>query len=392
MPRKASFNVAAFKEKILETILHSPVALSRREIFDKCDFDYGKKTLETAFNRFVNRETTKALVAHIGDRKHRTYIAKNPPIPTEPDQSPPPVPLEAPVHRARPTFTVKEIADASEVTDALKVLRLASGDDGLVALSDDKREPSPDHAIRAMTSHYQTPFPVRRIFLAAGDVVYDFDIAKILKSVYAIFDNDNIKEFAPFRDFFADHTIISHDTLSTCAPLIALDIPPRAMQETRLAVRMLQYQAGIVGDDLGIDRIDGDDSKSVDSFNSSVQVYLKHSLYDHPAAITGAILPLFRELRGRLGDKLPTFDTYCAWLPRLASRQTPFLLSLQHPDLLDCVDLPSCNRFTRLLKLGVTAGCNWSCLSVPHLLSKGRCCLEALPAYRRKKSGGRIFP
>ena len=338
MPRQASFDVAAFQEKILDTILHSPVKQSRREIFARCGFDYGNKALESAFNRFIKREATQALVDCRGDRKNRVYVAKNPPIPTEPEQSPPPVSvlppqqsIEVPVHRERPpkpTFTVKKIDDGALV-DALSCLSVAAGREKLVALGVDKREPEKDHAFRAMTYSYNSTFPMKRIILAAGDIVYDFDIAKILKSVYATSDNDNIRGFAPFRDFFANHTVVSHDTLSTCAPLVALDIPPRAMQETRLAVRMLQYQAGVSGDD---------------SLKASVLHYLKQIPYNASTAKIATVLPLFRELRERLGDKLTTFDTYCAWLPRLASRQKPFALGLQHPDLLDNVDLPLCQQ------------------------------------------------
>ena len=341
MPRKPSFNKELFECKIIETILHSPVALTRREIFDKCTFDNSNRAMVTCFDRLNKQPHFEMLIDSHGDKKNRVYISKNPPQPINrsakapPVAAPPPQPSEvtippatAPIHRERPpkpTFTIKEIADASEVTDALKALSEASGDDGLVALAVDKREPQKDHAFRAMTYRYREAFPVRQIILAAGDIVYVFDIAKILKSVYASFDNDNIKGFAPFRDFFADHTIGSHDTLSTCAPLVALDIPPRAMQETRLAVRMLQYQAGVSGDD---------------SLKASVLRYLKHIPYSRRTAITGSILPLFRALREQLGDELTTFETYCRLLPRLARRQKPFLLSLQHPDLLDCVDLP----------------------------------------------------
>ena len=345
MPRKSSFNKDFFECKIIETILHSPVALTRREIFDKCGFENSHGGMLSCFDRLNKRSHFKMLIDSHGDKKNRVYISKNPPKPINrsakapPVAAPPPQPSEAtippvtaPIHRERPPkpiFTVKEIADASEVTDALKALSEASGDDGLVALAVDKREPPKDHAFRAMTYRYREAFPVRQIILAAGDIVIDFDIAKILKSVYASFDNDNIKGFAPFRDFFANHTIISHDTLSTCAPLVALDIPPRAMQETRLAVRMLQYQAGVSGDD---------------SLKASVLHYLKQIPYNASTAKIATVLPLFRELRERLGDKLTTYETYCAWLPRLASRQKPFALGLQHPDLLDNVDLPLCQQ------------------------------------------------
>ena len=345
MPRKASFDVERFETQIIETILHSPVEISRREIFDKCDFDNRHGGMLSCFGRLIKKSHFEMLIDSHGDKKNRVYISKNPPKPINrsakapPVAAPPPQPSEAtippvtaPIHQERPpkpTFTVKEIADASEVTDALKALSEASGDDGLVALGVDRREPEKDHAFRAMICHYNTPFPVRQIILAAGDVVYDFDIAKIFKSVFASFDNDNIKGFAPFRDFFANHTIISHDTLSTCAPLVSLDIPPRRLLETRLAVRMLQYESGIVGDD---------------SLKASVVHYLNQSPYNAGTATIATVLPLFRELCGRLGDKLPTYETCCAWLPRLARRQKPFLLSLQHPDLLDCVDLPLCQQ------------------------------------------------
>ena len=340
MPRQASFDVERFETQIIETILHSPVALSRRAIFDKCDFDNSNRAMVTCFDRLNKQPRFEMLIDSHGENKYRVYISKNPPKPinrsapqiaaSEPSPVPPPVktPKETPKEKARPpkpTFTVKDIADASGVTDALNALRDASGDDGLVALGVDKRAPEKDRAFKEMMLRYKEPFPLRRIILAAGDIVYDFDIRKIVTSVYARSDNDNIKGFAPFRDFFADHTVVSHDSLSTCAPLVALDIPLCAMQETRLAVRMLQDQAGVSGDD---------------SFNSSVGYYLKHIPYSRPDTITGSILPLFRELRGRLVDELTTFETFCRMLPILASGQKPFLLSLRHPDLLDCEDLP----------------------------------------------------
>ena len=104
---------------------------------------------------------------------------------------------------------MQAISDASEVTGALKALSDASGAERLVALGVDKREADRDPAFRMMTMNYgDVPLPVRQMILAAGDIVYDFDIAQILKSVYATSDNDNIGGFAPFRDFFANHTIV----------------------------------------------------------------------------------------------------------------------------------------------------------------------------------------
>ena len=342
MPRKASFDVERFETQIIETILHSPVEISRREIFDKCDFDNRHGGMLSCFGRLIKQSHFEMLIDNHGDKKHRVYISKNPPKPINraarapqivaPAPHPVAQPVKTPKEKERPpkpTFTAQEIADASEVTDALKALSEFSGDDGLVALGVDKRAPEKDRAFKEMMLRYKEPFPLRRIILAAGDIVYDFDIRKIVTSVYARSDNDNIKGFAPFRDFFANHTIISHDTLSTCAPLVALDIPPRRLLETRLAVRMLQYESGIVGDD---------------SLKASVFHYLNQSPYNAGTATIATVLPLFRELCGRLGDKLPTYETCCAWLPRLARRQKPFLLSLQHPDLLDCVDLPLCQQ------------------------------------------------
>ena len=298
MPRKASFDVERFETQIIKTILHSPVEISRREIFDKCDFDNRHGGMLSCFGRLIKQSHFEMLIDSHGDKKHRVYISKNPPksingdAPAPPIAAPQPPPVAPPVKtpketpKARPpkpTFTVKEIADASEVTDALKALSDASGDDGLVALSVDTREPQNDRAFRAMTVRYKEPFPMKQIILAAGDIVIDFDIPKILTSVYATSDNDNIKRFSPFREFFADHTVVSHDTLSTCVPLfdLEIDIPPRAMQETRLAVRMLQHESGIVGDD---------------DFDSSVGCYLNDIPYSRRTAITGSILPLFRAL------------------------------------------------------------------------------------------------
>ena len=357
MPRQASFDVPAFEQKILDAILRSPVEQSRREIFDRCGFDNENKALLSCFDRYLKNPAVELLVDKRGDRKHRTYIAKNPPIPTKPALSevkPPsasetqgsPKPSQSQPRSSRltsasekfvrakppvPTFMVHEISEGSEVIDALSALSDASGAEKMVAVGVDKREPKKKRVLGrlSISPGYEHPVPLREIILAAGDVVYDFDISQILKSVYAISDNDNIRGFAPFRDFFANHTIVSHDTLSACAPLIALDIPPRAMQETRLAVRMLQYQAGVSGDD---------------SLKASVLHYLKQIPYNASTAKIATVLPLFRELRERLGDKLTTYETYCAWLPRLASRQKPFALGLQHPDLLDNVDLPLCQQ------------------------------------------------
>ena len=348
MPRKASFDVESFENQIIETILHSPVAMSRRAIFDKCRFNNDSRAMLSCFDRLIKKSHFQLFIVSIGDKKNRAYISKNPPKPIEPTAprplSSPKQPLvlspsaseqdtnatekKVPLHRPKPpepTFEVQVVDDAADVIPALTALTDASGNDKLAALGVDKRSSVPSRTSRAMGID-GGGVPVQQIILAAGDIVYDFDIAKILKSVYATSDTDNIRGFAPFRDFFANHTIVSHDTLSTCAPLFDLDIPPRAMQETRLAVRMLQHESGIVGDD---------------DFDSSVGCYLNHIPYSRRTAITGSILPLFRALRERLGDELTTFETYCLMLPRLARRQKPFLLSIKHPDLLDCVDLPS---------------------------------------------------
>ena len=131
-------------------------------------------------------------------------------------------------------------------------------------------------------------------------------LARFIKSVYATNDNDNIGGFAPFRDFFANHTIVSHDTLSVCEPLIALNIPPRAIFETRLAVRMLQYQAGVSGDD---------------SLKASVARYLRQMPYNAATALVWTLIPLLNQLRVQLGDECTTFDNYCQMLPLLAHIQ-----------------------------------------------------------------------
>ena len=334
MPRQATFDVAAFQQQILDTILNSPVAQSRREIFDKCGFDNNNKAQLSAFGRFIKQKNTQALVDCRGDRKNRVYIATNPPIKIEKVKQtaevsvlPPSEPIEVPVqsfgqsddsqgrrpaqnlHRERPPkppFTVHKISDASEVTGALQTLSNASGAEKLIALGVDKRQPKKDKTLVQMTYHYYPNFPVKQIILAAGDVVYDFDIAPILKSVYATSDNQNITGFAPFRDFFANHTIVSHDTYSACEPLIALDIPPRALFETRLAVRMLQAKAGVLGDD---------------SLKASVARYLRQMPYNAATAIVWTLLPLLNELRVQLGDERTTFDNYCQMLPQLAHIQ-----------------------------------------------------------------------
>lgn len=371
MPRQASFDVIAFEQKILDAILYSPVGQSRREIFARCDFDYDNRALETAFNRFIQRPTTESLVDWDGDRRNRVYIAKNPPIQIEPEPSPSPPPaevsvlppsepVEVPVHRERPptpTFTVKEIDDAALVPEALSALSDASGNAGFVALGVDKSEIEKDHAFRAMTYGYNSTFPVIQMIIAAGDVVYDFDIIKIFNSVFATSDDNNIRDFAPFRDFFANHTIVCHDALSTCTPLFDLDIPPRAMQETRLAVRMLQYQEGVSGNDL---------------FKADVLHYLKQPPYSARTARIATVLPLLCELRERLGDKLTTYETYCAWLPRLASQQKPLTLGLQHPDLLDYVDLPVCQQVEPTFEILGDGGIQLK--------------LSLYPAYKREQS------
>ena len=205
MPRQASFDVESFRSQILDTILNSPVALSRREIFDRCGFDNDNGAYLSAFDRFIKRETTQALVDCRGDKKNRVYIAINPPILTEPEPEPSPVTVSEPVavpvesfgqsldsqgrlpaqnlHREKPPkppFTMQAISDASEVTGALKVLSDASGAERLVALGVDKREADRDPAFGMMTMNYgDVPLPVRQMILAAGDVVYDFDVGKI---------------------------------------------------------------------------------------------------------------------------------------------------------------------------------------------------------------------
>ena len=200
--------------------------------------------------------------------------------------------------------------------------------ESLVALGVDKREADRDPAFRMMTMNYgDVPLPVRQMILAAGDVVYDFDVGKILKSVYATSDNDNIGGFAPFRDFFANHTIVSHDTLSVCEPLIALNIPPRAIFETRLAVRMLQYQVGVSGDD---------------SLKASVARYLRQMPYNAATALVWTLIPLLNQLRVQLGDECTTFDNYCQMLPQLAHIQGEVLTKrLPVPeDVLENDDVP----------------------------------------------------
>jgi len=342
MPRQANFDVAAFEQKILDTILDSPVAQSRREIFNRCGFNNSNKAYLSAFDRFIKRETTQALVDCHGDRRNRVYIATNPPIQIEPEPSPslppaevsvlpPSEPAPVAVHRERPPtplFTVKEISDASEVTGALQTLSDASGAEKLIAIGVDKRQPQKDKTLVQMIYQYYPIFPLKQIILAAGDIVYDFDIPQILKSVYATDDNQDIKGFAPFRDFFANHTIVSHDTLSACEPLIALDIPPRAMRETRLAVRMLQALAGVLGDD---------------SLKASVVRYLMQIPYKAATAIVWTLLPLLKKLRMQLGDECTTFDNYCEMLPLLAQIQGEELTERLDvdEDVIDLDEVPS---------------------------------------------------
>ena len=334
MPRQASFDVPAFEQKILDAILRSPVEHSRREIFDRCGFDNENKALLSCFDRYLKNPAVELLVDKRGDRKHRTYIAKNPPIPTKPAPSevkPPsasetqgsPKPSQSQPRSSRltsaseklvrakppvPTFMVHEISEGSEVIDALSALSDASGAEKMVAVGVDKREPEKKRVLGrlSISPGYEHPVPLREIILAAGDVVYDFDISQILKSVYATSDNDNIRGFAPFRDFFANHTVVVHDSVLTCSPLFFLDIPPRAIFETRLAVRMLQHKAGVFGDD---------------SFKASVLHFLRQIPYPKKTAMIAQVLPLLHALRADYPTELADFESYCAMLPSLVYLQ-----------------------------------------------------------------------
>ena len=81
MPRQASFDVESFEVQIIETILYSPVEISRREIFDKCDFDNSSRAMVTCFDRLIKKSHFEMLIDKRGDKKHRVYISKNPPKP-----------------------------------------------------------------------------------------------------------------------------------------------------------------------------------------------------------------------------------------------------------------------------------------------------------------------
>lgn len=318
MPRQPSFDVEAFESAVLDTILNSPVALRRREIFARCGFDNTKKALLTAFDRLIDRVEGIGLVECRGDKKNREYIATNPPriAPERQGSLPksasgkPPSAQSANLYSPKPpqpTFTKQVISEAAGVTDALTVLSDASRDTGLAALGVDKRSPPTNLANNMMMGHgFQSEVPLRRMILAAGDIVYDFDIPKIHSSLFGSSDNENIRGFAPFRDFFAQHTIVAHDVVSTSTPLIALDMLPRGLLETRLAVRMLQYQAGVCRDD---------------ALQSSVRHYLRQIPYEAPEALVATVIPLLMKLLGELDDAVDTFFRYCSVLPSLAHIQ-----------------------------------------------------------------------
>ena len=328
MPRKASFDVESFEIQIIETILHSPVAMSRRAIFDKCRFDNDSRAMLSCFDRLIKKSHFQLLIVSIGDKKNRAYISKNPPKPIEPTTprplSSPKQPLvlspsaseqdtnatekKVPLHRPKPpepTFEVQVVDDAADVIPALNALSDVSGNDKLAALGVDKRSSVPSRTSRAMGIDWGG-VPVQQIILACGSLVCDFQIDKILRSLVAVSDPDKVGSFAPFRAFFANHPIIAHNTLNVCEPLIALDIPPRRLLETRLAVRMLQFQAGIVGDD---------------SLKASVVQYLQQTPYKARTAIIATLIPLLHVLRGRLGAESVNFDAYCGMLPSLAYTQ-----------------------------------------------------------------------
>ena len=77
MPRQSLIDVGAVKTKIRDTILNYPVALSRRMIFDLCCFDNENKALLHCFDRYINSPAGQQLIAKLGDRKTRTYIARS---------------------------------------------------------------------------------------------------------------------------------------------------------------------------------------------------------------------------------------------------------------------------------------------------------------------------
>ena len=144
------------------------------------------------------------------------------------------------------------------------------------------------------------------MILAAGDVVYGFDIAKIRSS--AVATSYEKTWFFPFHEFFADHTVVCHDSVSNCASLLRLELQPASILETRLLVRMILLKTGIQADD---------------SFKASVLRFLgvdlnRYHAKEHQIAQT---IPLLHALRSELQPDLADFESYCGMLPSLAHAQ-----------------------------------------------------------------------
>ena len=198
------------------------------------------------------------------------------------------------------------IDHAQGVLPALGHLSEVSGIEKLVALGVDKRPTERDIAFRMRSNGYDHPIPVREIILSAGSVVYYFEIPKIMSSLVGTNDDDGVRGFAPFRAFFADHTVVCYNAILAFEPLVASDLLPLRLLETRLAVRMLHYARGVVGDD---------------SLKASVLQYLQHIPYNARAGIVATLIPLLHVLRERLGTESDRFDAYCSMLPILTHLQ-----------------------------------------------------------------------
>lgn len=321
MPRQPSFDAENFETKVLITTLGSPKPISRREIFDKSGFDNNNKAMVNHFLRWVDQDEIKKLIAQRGDRKNRRYIARNRLTTEDADPKPPkkkhdkpkkkanppqntdeaPIPRSQAARRQEPPFRLMPtIKHPRKVTKALETLSQASGSEKLVALGMDTQ--LPEDTGRFMG--FQLPLPCRRMYISAGDLVYQFDIVQIKKELQSISDPYGVGNFDPFRDFFENHTILAHDIVKNCALLRGRDIFPRSLVETRLAVRMIHDQKGV-------DDVD-------DSYEATMSLYLRSHLYEADAAKVGSLLLLFRKLRQRLGDTSDTFDDYCKMLPSLA--------------------------------------------------------------------------
>ena len=154
MPRQSSIDVEAVETKIRDTILKSSVALSRRAIFELCGFDDDDGALRNCFDRYINSDAAQQLIAKLGNRKNRTYIARS--LLPKPQRL---TPSDTPEEKSSkensqsgtsrltsaadpvPTFTAKEVIDWSEVSPALLALGDASGADKIVGMGLDKREP-----------------------------------------------------------------------------------------------------------------------------------------------------------------------------------------------------------------------------------------------------------